>query len=154
MPDGHDFDFDGIKYRIESRPPLVFTILFWGLILWGVPFSAYFLLSGWSSEGEFAEEKKAHDALKAAGAAAPPAKGAPGDAALGAAVYTERCASCHGADGKGKIGPDLTRKEYKYGKSAAQIRESIAAGRPGGMPAFGDLSPEKIGAVTEYLLRL
>src|SRR4051812_48341400 len=112
MSEGHDFDYDGIKYRIESGPPLVFTILFWGLVIWGVGFMAYFLLSDWSSAGEFARDKKASDARKAASVAAAPAKVAAGDAKVGAAIFAERCAACHGADAKGKIGPDLTRKEY------------------------------------------
>jgi len=154
MGDSHNFDYDGIKYRIESRPPLVFTILFWGLVAWGVCFMAYFLLSGWSSEGEFAHDKKANDARKAASAAASPAQVATGDPKVGAAVFAERCASCHGADAKGKIGPDLTAKKYKYGKTTEAIQESVTKGRPGGMPAFTDLSPDKIAGVTAYLLHL
>ncbi|UFS71114.1 cytochrome c [Geomonas sp. RF6] len=154
MSDHHSFDYDGIKYRIESRPPLVFTILFSGLVLWALGFMGYFLFSDWSSVGEYVQEKKANDALKAASAAAAPVKVAPGDPQVGAAVFAERCAACHGADAKGKIGPDLTRKDYKYGKSEAAITESISKGRPGGMPGFGDLAPEKIAGLAAYLLHL
>ncbi len=53
-------DYDGIREDRQRRPPLVFTLLFYGLILWGVLFAAYFLLSGWSSEAEFAAKMAAH----------------------------------------------------------------------------------------------
>ena len=48
-------DFDGITENRVNSPPVYFSVLFYGLILWGVLFIAYFLLSGWSSEGEFQE---------------------------------------------------------------------------------------------------
>ena len=48
--------FDGIKENRETPPPIYFNILFLGLILWAVLFSAYYLFSGWSSHGEFQQE--------------------------------------------------------------------------------------------------
>ena len=52
--------FDGIKENRENKPPPYFNILFYGLILWGLIFMGYFLLSGWSSHGEFEEKMNAH----------------------------------------------------------------------------------------------
>lgn len=52
--------FDGIRENRETPPPAYFTILFYGLIIWGLIFSAYFLCSGWSSHGEFQEAMQAH----------------------------------------------------------------------------------------------
>jgi cytochrome c oxidase cbb3-type subunit 3 len=156
-------DFDGIHYRIETKSPTVFRVLTGALVLWGVCFMAYYLFSGWSSEGEFAGKKKAkmeNLARQPAGGAAPVAgAGTEGKKedylALGKKEYAERCAACHGADGKGGIGPDLTRKEYKFGKTAKAVAESIGEGRPGGMPAFkSDLSHEKIEGLTQYVLSL
>ena len=52
-------DFDGIKYRIETKSPGVFRALFTVLIVWAVCFIAYYLFSGWSSQEEFARKKQA-----------------------------------------------------------------------------------------------
>lgn len=55
-----DAEFDGIKENRTRKPPVYFNILFYGLIIWGVLFSAYFLLSGWSSHEEFQQKMDAH----------------------------------------------------------------------------------------------
>jgi len=52
--------FDGIKENRENKPPPYFNILFYGLILWGIIFMGYYLLSGWSSHGEFQEKMSVH----------------------------------------------------------------------------------------------
>ncbi len=154
-------DFDGIKYREERKSPLVFRILFSGLILWGVGFSGYFLLGGWSSVGEFAAKKQAKSerlvkAVVPGTAAFPHREGELKQyLAVGKTVFAERCASCHGPDAKGLIGPDLTRKDFKYGKSEMALLETISKGRAGGMPAFAnELSHEQLEGVVRYILSL
>ena len=51
--------FDGIKESGKNPPPY-FNLLFYGLIIWGVIFMGYYLLSGWSSHNEFQEKMTAH----------------------------------------------------------------------------------------------
>ena len=51
------------------------------------------------------------------------------------------CAGCH-FHGGGGIGPPLMDAEWVYGSSPAQIYESIAEGRPNGMPSWGGHIPE------------
>lgn len=53
-------NFDGIRENRTNKPPIYFNILFYGLIAWGVLFCAYFLLSGWSSQGEYQDKMNAH----------------------------------------------------------------------------------------------
>ncbi|HEY6871949.1 MAG TPA: c-type cytochrome [Geobacteraceae bacterium] len=163
MSEQQQHDFDGIRYRIERKSPTVFRVLFSVLVLWAVFFIAYYLFSGWSSEGEFARKQQAKSAMLAK---QPPGGDVPAaDAhregkkedyiAMGKQLFAERCISCHGADAKGGIGPDLTRKEFKYGKTEQAIAETIAGGRPGGMPSFqNDLSREKIEGLVKYILSL
>jgi cytochrome c oxidase cbb3-type subunit 3 len=55
-----DEPFDGIRENKENNPPSYFNLLFYGLIIWGILFMAYYLLSGWSSQGEFQEKMDAH----------------------------------------------------------------------------------------------
>lgn len=62
MKDSTAEKFDGIKENRENPPPAYFNILYYGLILWGIIFSAYFLFSGWTSHGEFKEKMDAHQA--------------------------------------------------------------------------------------------
>ncbi|HYS42450.1 MAG TPA: cytochrome c [Geobacteraceae bacterium] len=156
-------DFDGIKYRVETKSPGVFRALFTVLIVWAVCFMAYYLFGGWSSQEEFARKKQSKQeslTTQPQGGEAPAAGAHPEGKkedylALGKKLYAERCVACHGADAKGGIGPDLTRKEFKYGKSEKAIAETIAEGRPGGMPAFkSDLSHEKIEGLVKYILAL
>ncbi len=79
----------------------------------------------------------------------------PGDPQAGEQLFAQHCAHCHGADARGQIGPDLTRKEFKYGKSAEELTESIAEGRPGGMPAFdSQLSKSQTADLAAYILSL
>ena len=54
-----DKPFDGIQEG-KKGPPAYFNILFYGLIIWGVIFMGYYLMSGWSSHGEFEEKMNAH----------------------------------------------------------------------------------------------
>jgi mono/diheme cytochrome c family protein len=69
----------------------------------------------------------------------------------GAAVFANRCASCHGSDGGGGLGPQLSggRVVARFPDIADQIAV-ITNGR-GGMPGFGSrLSAQEIAAVAEY----
>ncbi len=160
-----EHDFDGIKYRDDGkRSPLIFRILFGGLLVWGVLFMGYYLFSGWSSEKEFAEKQKIAAAKSAdfelkEKSAAPKAGAKQEDPAAyiasGKKIFAERCVACHGPDAKGGIGPDLTKATFKYGKNEASILESISNGRPGGMPGFGkELGHEQLEGVVKYLLSL
>lgn len=161
-------DFDGIiENRIQSPPPY-FTVLFYGLIIWGVAYCAYFLLSGWSSEGEFKQEMaQLQEQVSAAHPAEPEMKKAPAaaakeeddeegsDSSVGEELFAANCASCHGAEGEGGIGPDLTDETYRYGRTLEAITTSIASGRPEGMPAFGNqLSKTEIDAVASFVLEM
>lgn len=160
MSDEH-IDYDGIKYRVEKRSPAVFRFLFTVLIVWGVAFMGYYLFSGWSSEGEYAQKKLTQQGrVAAANKAGVPGPGTQkpnqaGLVAIGKTEFQSRCASCHGETGKGGIGPDLTAATYKFGKSPDAIAQSIVGGRAGGMPAFQhDLSQEKVEGLVQYLLTL
>ncbi|NJC88338.1 MAG: c-type cytochrome [Desulfuromonas sp.] len=183
MTNSDHHDFDGITENREQRPPAYFTVLFYGLIVWGVAFCAFYLLSGWSSDAEFQVKMKAHE-TGGQSAAAPPAgkmeaavkptepappqpqqpAAAPAAAAVAAtaakpdakALFAGKCAMCHGSDAKGGFGPDLTKATYEYGKNREAIAMSIGQGRGNGkMPAFeGQLKREEIHALADYLLTL
>jgi cytochrome c oxidase cbb3-type subunit 3 len=77
------------------------------------------------------------------------------NAAEGAKVFADNCASCHGDAGKGnqELGaPDLTDKIWLYGSDEATLIETISNGRAGVMPAWVErLDPATIKALAVYV---
>ena len=75
--------------------------------------------------------------------------------ASGAKIFTDQCASCHGADGKGMLeqgSANLTDGIWLYGSSKTAIMESIRTGRNGQMPYWtGRLDPVTIKALAVYV---
>jgi len=54
------------------------------------------------------------------------------------------CAGCHGAAGGGGIGPPFADRDWIYGSEPENIFQSVAQGRPNGMPSFGGKIPEEV----------
>ena len=157
-------DYDGIKYREEKHSPNIFRILFTVLVVWGVIFMGYYLFSGWSSQSEadaarkaLAEKKQlAHTAVEATGEVQQ-GSGHKLEAyvAAGKQLYGNLCAACHGENGKGLVGPDLTASKFRYGKTRLDIAKSISEGRPNGMPAFNSqVKDEQVESLVEYIMSL
>ena len=76
-----------------------------------------------------------------------------GDIALGAAVYEESCAVCHGENGEGISAPALGNPMLIATATDHFLRYAISEGRDGTpMIAFGDsLSSEEIDGLTAFL---
>jgi mono/diheme cytochrome c family protein len=74
---------------------------------------------------------------------------------MGKAVYEANCASCHGADGKGKVPmPDFTDFASTSKISQDQWAQTVSAG-VNGMPAFGDkLSEAEQASALEFIRSL
>jgi cytochrome c oxidase cbb3-type subunit III len=65
------------------------------------------------------------------------------------------CAGCHGTEGGGGMGPPLRDPQWIYGSDPASIFQTIAQGRPNGMPAFGGRIPdEQIWRIELYVRSL
>lgn len=79
----------------------------------------------------------------------------PAAARRGAAVFAESCAGCHGENGRGnrEMGaPDLADQVWLYGGDKASVVRSIAYGRAGVMPAWGErLDPAVVNMLTVYV---
>jgi mono/diheme cytochrome c family protein len=72
--------------------------------------------------------------------------------APGEQIYAARCASCHGGDLGGGVGPSLGAGSPSVGESRSYFENVIAQGR-GTMPAFdGRLTDEQIEAVVDFIL--
>jgi cytochrome c oxidase cbb3-type subunit 3 len=139
----------------HNKAPRGYLLLFFGLIAWGIYYIAAYTpeFSGWSQYKVLQKEAEA-DRKRAAAAPALQENPYERDAkavAEGQGIFRENCAGCHGAALKGNIGPDLTA-HLKYGETDGRKYESIAKGRPNGMPAFEDrLGRDRIWKVLAYV---
>ena len=144
------------KMEAHNKVPRGFLILLFGLIAFGVYYIAAYTpgISGWSQYKVLSKEMEADKAKAAAGAAKMTENPYERDekaVAEGQGIYVGKCAECHGKDLKGTDGPSLVG-HLKYGEQDPAKYESIAKGRPGGMPAFEtELGRERIWKVLAYV---
>jgi cytochrome c oxidase cbb3-type subunit 3 len=70
----------------------------------------------------------------------------------GKTLYNQyNCSGCH-FQGGGGIGPPLMDADWIYGSSPANIFETIAEGRPNGMPSYGGkIVPDQIWQIVAYV---
>jgi len=75
---------------------------------------------------------------------------------VGQSVYKTHCTSCHGNDGEGKIGPNLTDDVYKNVRQVDDIAKVIMKGaNAGAMPAWSNrLHPNEVVLVSAYVAGL
>ncbi len=71
--------------------------------------------------------------------------------AMGRTLYVSNCASCHGQNAEGKIGPSL----HAMGDPDAKVYRHIANGFTGKMPAYKDkLTKDQIDTLVAYIQSL
>ena len=70
----------------------------------------------------------------------------------GKTLYNQyNCSGCH-FQGGGGIGPPLMDADWIYGARSENIYETIAEGRPNGMPSFGrKIVPDQIWQIAAYV---
>ena len=117
----------------------------------------------WSSAGQLAAETaKAEAALKPvyarfASMSAEDLARDPQAMGIGERLYLNHCAACHGSDARGSKGfPNLTDRDWLWGGTHEAIKETIAKGRAGVMPAMAAAlgSPQDVRNVAQYVLSL
>jgi cytochrome c(L) len=80
-----------------------------------------------------------------------PFEGKPEAIKEGDKIFDAKCSECH-MDGTGGAGPNLTDDTWIYGGSDAEVFETVAGGRKGGMPSWkGELSKDDIWKVIAYI---
>jgi cytochrome c oxidase cbb3-type subunit 3 len=83
-----------------------------------------------------------------------PFEGKPEAVKEGDKIFDEKCSECH-MDGTGGAGPNLTDDTWIYGGSDAEVFETIAFGRKGGMPSWKrELGEDNIWKVIAYIRSL
>ncbi|MEZ6016495.1 MAG: cbb3-type cytochrome c oxidase N-terminal domain-containing protein [Planctomycetota bacterium] len=76
--------------------------------------------------------------------------------AVGSAIFQTNCVSCHGRDGSGVTGPNMTDDHYLLVKTIEDIPKTIVNGSAAkGMPAWGNrLMQNEIVLVAAYIASL
>lgn len=146
---------DGIG-EDDNPIPLWFNVSFYGSVVFGVVYIAYYTLTGWTQESrydiEVASAAVVAEQVRASLPKENPFSGNPAAVAEGREVFTTICAACHKPDGTGLVGPSLVDPYWKYGQTDEALFTSVAEGRPGGMPPWGaQLGTDKIWKVLAYV---
>ena len=144
------------KMEAHNKVPRGFLVLLFGLIAFGVYYIAAYTpgISGWSQYKVLSKEMAAEKANVAAAGVRMTGNPYERDdkaVAEGRGLFAGKCAGCHGKDLKGADGPSLVG-HLKFGEQDPGKYESIAKGRPGGMPAFEtELGRDRIWKVLAYV---
>lgn len=160
-----DHDYDGIK-ELDNRVPPWFSYLFYASIIFGIYYILNFhvLKSGalqteeYTQEMQFAAMQKAELERSGALVNEQTVTLLSGAEALneGKTIFTENCIACHGSQGGGLIGPNLTDDYWIHGGGIKNIFKIIKYGVPAkGMISWEtQLDAKQIQAVSSYIISL
>lgn len=167
---GHEYD--GIV-ELDNPMPRWWVIMFWGTIVFGFIYLGVYGLGNfkgllklevngeqvsWSSENQWKAEVEAFNKetapLYAKFSATPVEELVNDEDALesGQRLFKSNCSVCHGSNAKGSTGfPNLTDKDWLYGGSADDIKQTISNGRQGVMPTHAHLGDDMVADLTQYV---
>lgn len=159
-------DYDGIRELDNSLPPwwiamFVLTIIFAGI---------YMIYYHWGGSGPSSAEEYTMEVEKAqANIEAYLAKQAnkvdetnvtaltdESAVSLGKTIWDANCVACHGANGEGGVGPNMTDDYWLHGAGIQNIFKTIKYGVPekGMISWSGQLRPADMQRVASYILTL
>jgi len=152
------FIADGIQ-EYDNALPRWWVWLFNGTIVFSVAYVLWLhVFQGETLQQEYQRELAESKSAQAAAPAAT-AGGAADESTLiaaGKTSYMTNCVPCHGSQGEGGVGPNLTDNFWIHGGSKEAITKSIAAGiaekgMPPWQPVLGD---KKVAELASYVMTL
>ena len=159
-------DFDGIS-ELDNPPPPWFMWLFYSCVIFA---GIYLVRYSWlnyapNQQEEYAQKMQKLNTEKAAYLAKTAdnvdentvtLEKSPEKLAEAKTLFQEKCAACHGQNGEGKNGPNLTDDYWIHGNSVKDVFKTIKHGvLEKGMVAWKEqISPAKMKAVSSYVLSL
>ena len=161
-----DHDYDGIQ-ELDNPTPGWFMYLFYATIAFAFVYILNFHVFnlGKLQDEEYAIEVKEAEVAKAAFLAQSANNVDENSVALstdagviaeGKAIYTKNCVACHGANGEGTVGPNLTDDYWIHGGKINNVFKTIKYGVPEkGMVSWEkQLTPKQISDVANYIKSL
>lgn len=161
-----EHDYDGIQ-ELNNPTPAWFMWLFYGTIIFGLCYLLVYHVfdvgqlqdAEYKTEMAQAELAKKEFLSKAANRVDENTVKLVTDAATlgsGKAIFSQNCAACHGANGQGNVGPNLTDDYWLHGSKIGDLFKTVKYGVAAkGMPTWEKLlSPKQISDVTNYIKSL
>lgn len=156
--------YDGIQ-EYDNRLPNWWLWTFYGAIIFAVAYWFYYHQAGMDAPNDvLLARAQAEVTARAASQSKGPLSDDQlwslsldaGTVAAGQLTYKANCASCHGDNLEGKIGPNLMDQRWIHGGNPSQIVQTITVGVAAkGMPTWGPmLGAKRINAVAAYVLSL
>lgn len=164
-----DHEYDGIR-EFDNPCPSWWHMIFFGTFVFSVAYYVFFHIgplmgtNGWTLTEAYdeavAEDLKLRFAEIGELTADEPTlleyMEKPDWLAVGISVYKTHCKSCHGEDGSGTVGPNLTDHHYKNVKTLVDVARVVENGATNGsMPAWRNrLHPNELALVSAYVASL
>lgn len=159
-----EHSYDGIQ-EYDNPMPRWWVIMFWVTIVFAIGYALNVRGTGVGTgagriadyESEMAAFRTAHPEPVAPDPAALMAAVASADEVReGQAIYAKNCVACHGPDGGGIIGPNLTDDFWIHGGKIEEIGATVTVGvLAKGMPPWGKiLQPKQLEEVIAYVWTL
>jgi cytochrome c oxidase cbb3-type subunit III len=160
-----DSEYDGIQ-EYDNDLPRWWVNLFWITIVWGVVYAVWFHLPSTPTPQERLALQMAEIEAKQIKSAPPasndPAQeeallislvGRPEVVKKGSEIYAAKCLACHGPQGQGLVGPNLTDDFWIHGGKVTEIKGVIVNGvLEKGMLAWkAMLTNDEINAVVAFV---
>lgn len=161
-----DHEYDGIR-ELNNPTPAWFNYLFYGSIAFAViyMFSYHVFSIGKSQEQEYAIELKDAEISKKVFLAKSANNVDENNIKListaavlndGKAIFLKNCVACHGEQGQGTVGPNLTDEYWIHGGTIGSVFKTIKYGVPEkGMISWEkQLTPKQMADVANYIKSL
>lgn len=155
-----DHEYDGIKEFDNDLPPW-WVYLFYLTIVFGIIYllnyhvfkTAPLQTEEYQREMARAERQKAAYEASTAGSIEVAFMTASSDLEAGKGIYNANCLACHGANGEGGVGPNLTDDYYIHGNKIEDYVRVITYGvaEKGMIPWEKSLSKKQIIQVSSYI---
>ncbi len=160
-----DHDYDGIRELDNSLPPW-WVYMFYATIVFAVVYLIYFTYGGGPNQkAEYenaiaqAQQQKTEMLKKNAANIDENSVVVLTDASLiskGKGAFVTKCAACHGQNGEGGVGPNLTDEYWIHGGGIKNVFKTIKYGvQEKGMISWqNQMNPSEMQQVASYILTL